>query len=457
MKKPIFSPLLVCLAGLLTISQASAEVISVPLNQENADQWEFADADYTFETFLGQDAIVLKQGLVLVKDSEAFVNGTVEFDIIYEKAYDPTIEKAFGGGVFRAQSFSEYEVVHSRDNVFGSRYGLHYFPVYNGKNAVQLYYGPGHNPPQMDAPYGQWVHVKIVVAGDEGEVYVDDMTKPILFINDLKRGQDAGKVGIYGNYQIPITLDAVKISNFSYEITDTAPTLNGTADKETVAFENDPNLVTNWLISNPYTSPATPSLQLSNFFRTQLTWTPLVADKVGIVNISRVNSLEGDKTEAFSRFTINSDSEQVKKLYLGFSDTAQVYLNGTLLAEMKDGFKSRDQSFIGTMGFFDSVYLPLNKGANEVWIASSEVFAGWGVKARFENLDGISLTTSPDSGVDLEAKKSCNVTFSPITGAVHMPCIEVTGDTNLYQADLIRSGDDKSVNFNVDGKSVKIK
>jgi hypothetical protein len=105
----------------------------VPLNSANADKWEFADADYTFETFLGQDAIVLKKGLVLVKDSAVFVNRTIEFDIIYEKAYDLAIEKDFGGGAFRAQSLTEYEVVHSRDNNFGTTYGLHYFPIYDGQ------------------------------------------------------------------------------------------------------------------------------------------------------------------------------------------------------------------------------------------------------------------------------------------------------------------------------------
>lgn len=347
--------------------------------------------------------------------------------------------------------------MHSRDNNFGTTYGLHYFPVYDGQNAVQLYYGPGHNPPKMNAPYDKWVHVKIVVAGDEGEVYVDDMTKPILFINDIKRGQEAGKVGIYGNYGLPLDLAPIRISNFSYEITETAPTLKGTAAKEVVAYENDPNLVPNWLISNPYPSPKTPSLQLPNFVRTQLSWKPLKADKVGIANISRVQHLEKGKTEVFARFTINSDSDQIKKLSLGFSDTAQVYLNGKLLVEMKDGFQSRDYRFLGTMGFFDHVYLPLNKGANEVWVAVSETFAGWGIKAKFDNLDGISLTTSVKEGIDLEADRSCKVTYTPTTGLVHMPCIAVTGDSKTYEANLIRTESKKVLNFNLDNESVKTK
>ena len=45
---------------------------------------------------------------------------------------------------------------------------------------------------------------------------------------------------------------------------------------------------------------------------------------------------------------------------------------------------SRDYRFLGTIGYFDAVYLQLKKGRNDLWIAVSENFGGWGIKAKLE-------------------------------------------------------------------------
>lgn len=52
---------------------------------------------------------------------------------------------------------------------------------------------------------------------------------------------------------------------------------------------------------------------------------------------------------------------------------------------------SRDYRFLGTVGYFDEVYVDLKKGKNELWIAVSETFGGWGVKAQLENMDGLEV------------------------------------------------------------------
>jgi hypothetical protein len=80
---------------------------------------------------------------------------------------------------------------------------------------------------------------------------------------------------------------------------------------------------------------------------------------------------------------------QVKPLRLGFSDRATVFLNGRALFRGEDGYRSRDYRFLGSIGFWDTVYLPLAEGENELVVAVSEDFGGWGVMARLEDLDGI--------------------------------------------------------------------
>lgn len=82
--------------------------------------------------------------------------------------------------------------------------------------------------------------------------------------------------------------------------------------------------------------------------------------------------------------TINADKPGVRKLTFGFSDRARVYLNKQLLYAGEDNFMSRDYRFLGTIGYFDAVYLNLKQGPNELWIAVSENFGGWGIKAKLE-------------------------------------------------------------------------
>ncbi|MCV6638213.1 hypothetical protein [Candidatus Albibeggiatoa sp. nov. NOAA] len=449
MFKKMPSMLTACMAGLLATSAVSAEVVSIPMNAENEDKWEFADATYKFETYLGQEALVLEKGLVLAKGTEGFVNGTVEFDIIYERAYDPEIEKGFGGIAFRAHTLTEYQVVHSRDNNFGTTYGLHYFPIYDGQNAVQLYYGPGHNPKVMNAPYDQWVHIKLVVSEDQGEVYVDDMTTPILFINNI-RDTKAGRIGIYGDYGLPIPLAPVRVSNFQYEIADEPPVLVGTPEE--VEYANDPNLVQNWLITQSFQAPDAAAPELTEAVREGLEWTVLDSDYVGIANISRIAHWSPTTNAIYARVNINSETAQTKKFMFGFSDTASLYLNGKLIVDMNDEFQKRDYRFLGTMGFFDSVYLPLREGGNELWILVTEKFAGWGVKGRFADLEGIEITTATESAVNFDAGTSstggdCSASFTPDTGRLAIPCVTIPGDATEYEANLSL---DNNSNFIVD-------
>ena len=78
----------------------------------------------------------------------------------------------------------------------------------------------------------------------------------------------------------------------------------------------------------------------------------------------------------------------------GFSDRVKVYLNNNLLFSADDTYSSRDYRFLGTMGYYDSLYLPLVKGENVVFLAVSERFGGWGVQAKFQDMSGIRINNN---------------------------------------------------------------
>ena len=71
----------------------------------------------------------------------------------------------------------------------------------------------------------------------------------------------------------------------------------------------------------------------------------------------------------------------VREMSFGFSDRVRVYLNGRLLYAGNDGYTTRDYRFLGSVGLFDTVALPLQKGDNELAFAVSENFGGWAVVA----------------------------------------------------------------------------
>ena len=71
----------------------------------------------------------------------------------------------------------------------------------------------------------------------------------------------------------------------------------------------------------------------------------------------------------------------VIELALGYSDVAAVFVNDTLIYKGNNTYQSRDYRYLGTIGLFDRVALPLQAGENEVWIAVSEAFGGWGILA----------------------------------------------------------------------------
>ena len=64
---------------------------------------------------------------------------------------------------------------------------------------------------------------------------------------------------------------------------------------------------------------------------------------------------------------------------------------GRLLYRGDDTYLSRDYRFLGSIGYFDALYLPLIQGENELLLAVSEDLGGWGVQAKLENLAGLTL------------------------------------------------------------------
>jgi hypothetical protein len=123
----------------------------------------------------------------------------------------------------------------------------------------------------------------------------------------------------------------------------------------------------------------------------QRKWTPLKAEPTGLINISRLHPVNDSVNTVLTRITINSDRDQVKKLDIGYSERLKLYCNGKALYSGNTGFRTRDYRYLGTIGYFDAVYLPLRKGENVIVVSLTETFGGWGIMGKIENRSGISI------------------------------------------------------------------
>jgi len=122
-----------------------------------------------------------------------------------------------------------------------------------------------------------------------------------------------------------------------------------------------------------------------------LKWTAQSTESSGTINLARFTRAGDTANTMVASVIIQSETDQLKALSFGFSDYALVFLNDKPLFLGRDNFLSRDYRFLGTIGFFDMVFLPLKKGRNELWFVVMEDFGGWGMKAKFEDMNGIKL------------------------------------------------------------------
>ena len=121
------------------------------------------------------------------------------------------------------------------------------------------------------------------------------------------------------------------------------------------------------------------SLTLSKSDLNEIQWQSVPVQSSGVLNIGQYLQRSDGNNTGVVKLNLKSESKQVKQLNLGYSDFVRVYVNGQILYSGATNFISRDYRYLGTIGYFDSVYLPLKKGDNEVLFVVRENFGGWGL------------------------------------------------------------------------------
>jgi hypothetical protein len=269
---------------------------------------------------------------------------------------------------------------------------MQYTPILNTGANWQIYNGPGSTG-AIDIPRDVWFHLRLVVVGAQAKLYVKDMDKPALVMTDLKSGVQKGQVALH------VLTGTTYFSNFEVRTTPDAPW-------ERHLPPMPAGTLTKWSLSPSYDALAR-NLErpLSRSESDAIHWQDVKAEPPGLVVLyryreaphlkvtfqtdfsTRLEPQPGMKV-LYARTSIDSDREQVKKLYIGYSDDVSVFLNGQILFRGRSAQSFRDPGFLGIVNpENDAVYLPLKKGSNELVLAVSELGGGWGFVCRLEELE----------------------------------------------------------------------
>jgi hypothetical protein len=338
------------------------------------DRWDTLGVkNFVTETFLGKECILLNSGFISVKGADVR-DGTIEADISFPQ------QRSFPGFAFRVQDQNNFENFYVRPHQSGNPDATQYTPVFNGQAGWQLYHGEGYSK-AFTFKFNTWHHIKIDLHGLQAEIYIDDMQTPLIKVTELFNGWKGGTFGLISG-GVPL-----RVANVTYSVK------QGSAPAAIpVPPTGTGGVVTKWQVSNVVNrSLFEKKYQLTPDIKKNLTWTSQSSDPSGTINLARFGQLSEAANTVVAKVIIESQTEQIKVLSFGFSDFVTVYLNDKALYGGSDNFMSRDDRFLGTIGYFDTLFLQLKKGTNELWFVVSENFGGWGAKAKFENMENISL------------------------------------------------------------------
>jgi sugar lactone lactonase YvrE len=338
---------------LITSSFSTTNAETVPFD---TTYWDLSRAEVVDHL----DRQALKGGAAL-KDVE-FLNGILEVDVAFTGA------RSYPGFRFRMQDSFDWEEVYVRPHRMGLYEDvIQYTPAFSGISCWQLYCGSGEVAP-ANPPENEWVHLKVEVKDSQAYVYVGDSDEPALYVPSMVHDPVTGGIALNG----PADGSAF-FSNFSYTITDD---LEFPDPAPTFA---KPGLVTDWEITQAVQFKLVDKEKHHTEQDIMLEWKPVVADRDGMVNLSRYApaGFRGAAT-VWAKATIDADEAGRHKYNLAYSDWVSVFLNGELVFQGHSAYRERDSSFKGDMGFFDALYLPLNRGENTIELMISEGLGGSG-------------------------------------------------------------------------------
>ncbi|NQZ43026.1 MAG: hypothetical protein HRT65_01865 [Flavobacteriaceae bacterium] len=377
-----------CLAlvGNVQAQKKNGRTKTYPLTASN---WSTKSDNAEFVTYKGVAAVKSSNdsGFNVVLKEVEFGTGTIEFDVELKG-------RGFPGINFRldeANSNSEFFYL----RYFGqldplSRNRMQYAAIMDGINLWDL-----TDPYQAAAEVyeNRWNHIKLVVSEQQMKVYVNDMERPALLVPKLEGLNKTGKIGLTGNViyaNLTVTPNAIEDlpNRPGFDLT-----------------YNDPNYLRNWQVLAPIDFPTgkdvmrqvngSPGVVIdSTYLDGSKSWKTIKTGPRAMLNLTK--EFGATPTDArrlvWLKTTVTAKEDLRKRLKMGFSDEVWVFVNGAPLHQNKNYYGSPGMKEPKGRCTLDNTAfeVPMQKGENEILIAVSNYFFGWGLIARWDNTDGLS-------------------------------------------------------------------
>ncbi|MDX1644891.1 MAG: hypothetical protein R3244_11095 [Thermoanaerobaculia bacterium] len=359
---PIMLPGLLLVLGGALLAPALAD--EVPFDDP---RWVFDADSAEIVEHHGRVALRLDGGRAWLPEVE-LTDGVVEFDI----AFGP--ERGFSGAMFRLGEPGDFENFYFRPHQSGQPDASQYTPEVQGVSGWQLYYAPAFAPP-FTYRFDEWMHVEIAFSGSRATVSLDD---EVHLIPTLKRPVRAGSIGLRSGFA------PAHFANFEFRegVPDDFPA----ADPPPVEPLEVEGLIRSWRISQAFPPDQRPALTLDEALLSRLAWTRREVEPEGFVNLAWSEGVDDENRAVLAELTIDSEEPGHRLLRFGYSDVVRVFVDGVEVYRGDNTYRSRDYRYLGTIGLFDAIVVPVAAGETQVTFVVAENFGGWGVMAAVTNL-----------------------------------------------------------------------
>jgi hypothetical protein len=374
----------------------------VALTPEN---WDFKPGSAEFLDYKGRKAMKINSGAIVLKNI-VFKDGTIEYDV----------EPVRGHLVcFRRKDDQEQESVYLRLQRVGNKLandGIQYAPYVSSVLMWDMY-------PQYQGPVSyrasDWNHVKIVVSGKQMRWYMNNETVPALAIPALEGNTTEGSIGF---------TETSYISNLEIK----PNVIDGLSPDAGVDLtRHDPTYIRKWA----YASPALlePNVEPSSSVQPDpgAFTDSIMAERLGLVNLTRKLGANSKRKVVWLKTIIKTDKAVTTNLRMGMSDDAWVFLNNQLIAIEKNiYFQPAMRKYPNGRISIDNARVPLNliQGENELMVAVTNDFYGWGMIAQVESTNGITELGEAAS-ITKKADELARIDVEPYVGVYNNSTIPI--------------------------------
>jgi hypothetical protein len=338
--------------------------------------WTLDGKGTRIDTLRGARAIVMENGGAVRRDV-SFENGEIEFDVAL------TGYRSFVYVKFRTLSDDETEEIYFRPHKTNLPDAIQYDPVWNGDSNWQLYHGDGGTV-AVPLPHTGWMHVRLVVQGKRAALFLDRATVPQMVIA-LGRDPAPGYLAFSSFAPAGGVPDGVATAAFRNVVV-----RSGASDyafATAAAAPVVPGLVTRWQVSPPFEVPRGLVADLpAPLLPGRKQWTSYGVEPTGVLVVGRHVRRPAAQAAVVSRLVVNSPAAGLRRLRLGYSDFVTVFVNGRPLfgGDAHYSFDAPRQD--GVIGLSQAtVWLPLQKGENEVLLIVADGFGGWGLMGQLDS------------------------------------------------------------------------